>query len=400
VAGLALSGLVLLSPDLTLAPIHAGDIQVTGAPVDIAAEPGRTARGRVRLPDGGLPAPTTAPAPVPVDRPGTIDARQFVAALEAARSLGAAAGVSFAAVRDGEVVWSGGAGRHRASSTEIDADDPLVIGSLTKTFVAATVLQLVEEGRLSLSDSVRDLLPAQTTLSPKITIRQLLDHTSGLADVFNDTTRLGLEEQPERAWTPAEVMKTLHAPWYKPGEGWAYANTNYFLLGLVIERVTGSTLADELTRRFLGPLGLESTRLLTSAPDDGGPLAPAWTTIFWASGAMTAYATDLARWGDALYGGRVVNDGSSAEMRRFNSHEYGLGLQRIEVPGAVGEGHTGLLNTYTSMLLHLPEQDVTLALLVNRSHVDLGGMLAARPANGPSLLELLGVKRATPVVDD
>ena len=79
-----------------------------------------------------------------------------------------------------------------------------------------------------------------SAISGKITIRQLLNHTSGLADVFNDTTKKGLEEHPEHPWTTAEVLKTIHAPWYQPGEGWAYANTNYLLLGLAIERITGS----------------------------------------------------------------------------------------------------------------------------------------------------------------
>ncbi|MGH2402680.1 MAG: serine hydrolase domain-containing protein, partial [Candidatus Limnocylindria bacterium] len=163
--------------------------------------------------------------------------------------------------------------------------------------------------------------------------------------------------------------------------------------GLVIERVTGATLSEELKHRFLGPLGLEHTRMLTGDADDGGPLPPAWATIFWASGAMTASAADLARWGDALYGDAVLGQASREAMVALNSNDYGLGLQRIAVPGATGYGHTGLLNTYTTLLLHLPKQDVTIALLVNRSHVDLGAMLAARPPGGASLLELVGVER-------
>jgi len=290
------------------------------------------------------------------------------------------------------LLWTGADGRQRDALTSLAADDPLVIGSVTKTFVAATVLQLVEEGRLELDDAVRDHLPGMSSVSAEITIRQLLDHTSGLADVFNDRTRQGLEEHPEHAWTTAEVFETLHAPWYGPGQGWAYANTNYFLLGLVVERVTGSSLATELDERFLGPLGLDDTRLLTGATDDEGPLAPAWATIFWASGSMTASAADLARWGDALYGGDILSTRSRASMTTLNSNDYGMGLQRLHLPGAEGYGHTGLLNTYTSLLVHLPEHDLTLALLVNRSDVNIGSMLAARPPNGPSLLELVGVE--------
>jgi D-alanyl-D-alanine carboxypeptidase len=296
--------------------------------------------------------------------------------------------VTFAAVRDGNLLWAGSSGRERDGSTELTPASSLVIGSVTKTYVSAVVLQMADEGLLDLDGSVRDLLPSVPGVSGEITIRQLLDHTSGLADVFNDTTRRGLEEHPERAWTADEVLGTLHAPWYRPGEGWAYANTNYFLLGLIVERLTGSTLAAELERRMLTPLGLESTRLL-SGTDAGGPLAPAWTTIFWASGAMSASAADLARWGDAVYGDAVLQPETRAAMLALNDHDYGLGVQKIELPGATGYGHTGLLNTYTTLLYHDPTDNVTMALLVNRSHVDLGGMLMVEaPGGGPSLFEL------------
>ena len=392
-AAFLLSLLVILSPDLTLAPLSAVEPQRAGPlPVDHIDTP---APPRHLQPiDPVVPGPAPADGPhVEVDaEPPRATQAQFESAIRAAREAGGAYGVTFAAVRDGELLWAGAAGRQREATAPLTADDPLVIGSVTKTFVAATILQLAEEERLELEDSVREHLPAMTTISRDITIRQLLDHTSGLADVFNDATRKGLEEHPERAWTTAQIFKTIHAPWYEPGEGWAYANTNYFLLGLVIQHLTGLSLADELEARFLGPLELDDTRLLTAAVDDGGPLAPAWATIFWASGAMTATASDLAAWGDELYGEELLSDESRADMIALNSHDYGLGLQRIELPGALGFGHTGLLNTYTTLLVHVPDQDLTIALLVNRSHVDLVGMLAAEPSDGPSLLELVGVE--------
>ncbi|MDQ3688601.1 MAG: beta-lactamase family protein [Chloroflexota bacterium] len=382
-----LSLLVFLSPDLTLAPLSAGEPHRAG-PVPIDQVGVAVRRPRVQPIDNIAPTP----APIPDVVRSRADDGQFAAAISAARAAAGAYGVTFAAVREGELLWSGADGRQRDARTSLAADDPLVIGSVTKTFVAATVLQLVDEGRLELDDALRDHLPGMSSISTEITIRQLLDHTSGLADVFNDRTRRGLEEQPEHAWTTAEVFETLHAPWYGPGQGWAYANTNYFLLGLVVERVTGSSLATELDERFLGPLELEHTRILTGAADDGGPLAPAWATIFWASGSMTASAADLARWGDALYGGDILSTRARTAMTELNSNDYGMGLQRLHLPGAVGYGHTGLLNTYTSLLIHLPEHDLTLALLVNRSDVNIGSMLAARPPDGPSLLELVGVE--------
>jgi D-alanyl-D-alanine carboxypeptidase len=402
-AGCLLSLLFLLSPDLTLAPISAGEPLSFGVqpvnrvstpvaprhvyPVDFAAPVA------ARLAPRPAPSPSPSPAPQPSAAPA--NEGSYIAAIEAARAYGEAYGVTFAAVRDGEVLWSGAAGRYRDGATALGGADALVIGSVTKTFVSAAVLQLVEEGRLSLGDTVREHLPQETAVTPDITIRQLLDHTSGLADVFNDTTKIGIETHPEHAWSASEIMATLHAPWYAPGQGWAYANTNYYLLGLVIERITGATLADELEDRFFRPLRLDSTSMLTGDPTNGDSLEPAWASIFWASGAMSASAADLARWGDALYSETVLSEASRAEMMKLNEDKYGLGVQRIEVPGTVGYGHTGMLKTYTSMLLHLPTENVTLALLVNRTHVDLGGMLAARPAGGPSLLDLAGVKPAT-----
>ncbi|HEX7171448.1 MAG TPA: serine hydrolase domain-containing protein [Candidatus Limnocylindria bacterium] len=386
VASVLLSTLAFLSPTLALAPLNASEPRPAIAAEAGSESGGRPTRGVRVVPLLDMVLELVAPPPRAVAEVAS-EALRYQSALDAARSAAGAYGVTFAAVRDGELLWAGSSGRARDGRTPLTPRTPLVIGSVTKTFVAAAVLQLVEEGRLRLDDPVRRHLPELGSLSREISIAQLLDHTSGLADLFNDETRIGLEEHPEHAWTSDEVLATLHAPWYQPGEGWAYANTNYYLLGLVIERMTGSTLTEELTRRFLAPLGLDSTGILDGRTP-GGPLEPAWTSIFWGSGAMSASAADLARWGDALYAGAVLEPSSRALMLELNDHDYGYGVQKVEVDGAPGYGHTGLLNTYTTLLYHLPTEGVTVALLVNRSHVDLGGMLTAEPGSGPSLLEL------------
>lgn len=371
VAAALLSLLAFVAPSLTLAPLQAVEPGLRAAPVDVAVE-------RV--------VPRLAPHLLERAAPPAAADQQLGLALEAARATGSAYGVTFALVRDGVVTWTGAAGRARDGATPLTTDARFVIGSVTKTYVAAAVLQLVAEGRLALSDPAVDHLSG-VSISRDITVRQLLDHTSGLADLFNDATRRGLEEHPGTAWTREEVFGSLHAPWYRPGEGWAYANTNYYLLGLIVESITGTSLADDLQQRLLGPMHLDATSVLTGAT--GEPLSPAWASIFWASGAMSASASDLARWGDALYDGRVLPTALRAQMLDWNDDDYGLGAQRIEVPGAVGYGHTGLLDTYTTLLLYLPSADVTLALLVNRTNVDLGAMLTAHPAgDGPSLLDL------------
>lgn len=388
-ASVLLSTLAFLSPTLALAPLNASEPRADAARPATLDESGEGASRVVRVvPLVDAPLQLVPPAPRDAAPATENDAARYQAALEAARAMAGAYGVTFAAVRDGELLWAGSSGRARDGRTPLTPSTPLVIGSVTKTFVAATILQLAEDGRLRLDDPVREHLPELRQLSRRITIAQLLDHTSGLADLFNDETRAGLEEDPGRAWTTEEVLGSLDAPWYQPGEGWAYANTNFYLLGLVIERLTGASLAEELTARFLEPLGLRTTGLLDGT-EPGGPLEPAWTSIFWGSGAMAASAADLARWGDALYAGGVLRPSSRARMLELNDHDYGYGVQLVEVAGRKGYGHTGLLNTYTSLLYHLPKERLTIALLVNRSHVDLGGMLTVEPGTGrPSLLEL------------
>jgi CubicO group peptidase (beta-lactamase class C family) len=345
---------VLVAPSLTVAPVQGG--------LNLQLEPATRRLAVARV--------TAAP-------PELVTDANLDAAADAARLAAGADAVSVAIVRAGVLAGAGTSGEPA----------PFVIGSVTKTFVAATVLQLVEEGRIELDQPLRGVLPAFPGVGRAITIRQLLDHTSGVADVFNDATSLALELQPDRAWGARELLATIHAPWHPPGAGWSYANTNYYLLGIVVEHVTGNPLATELERRFLGPMGLTDTRMLTIA--DPEPLTPAWATVFWASGAMASSATDLARWGDALYGGTVLGAATRDEMLTFNDHDYGLGAQRIEIGGLAGVGHTGLLDTYTSLLLHLPARGVTIALSVDVPRAPLEGMLRATPAGGgPSLLEL------------
>lgn len=358
---------VLLAPDLTVAP----------ARVDRGPDP-RPSVVAEQVLAGGPPA-------------GSIDAPLYPPALEAALLTSGASGVEFAVVHDGLISWAGAAG-HELAGNMLSASRPMVIGSVSKTFVAADILSLVEEGRLSLDSTLGELLPPHRAVSPDITVEQLLDHRSGVADLFNKATVGGIESSPDRVWTRDEVLATLGNPSNAPGAGWSYANTNFFLLGMVAERVDGRPLEAQLSERFLVPLGLTSTRMLTV--DDPAPLTAAWATIFWGSGAMVSSAADLARWGDALYGGRLLEPATMARMLDFGAEDYGLGTQRLTLGSEVGVGHTGLLDTYTTLLFHLPDGGPTLALVVNSPHAPLSAMVnAAAAGGGPSLLELATTDR-------
>ena len=328
-----------------------------------------------------VPRVAVAPVPLAVARLAALEGPRFPAALDAARAIAGAGQVTFAAVRDGQLLWSGSSGPGSR------ANAPLVIGSVTKTFVAAAVLELAEAGLLDLDGPIGDLLPALPGVPVSVTVRQLLDHTSGIADLYNPVTSEAIEMAPNDGWSARRLFGTIQPPWHPPGAGWSYSNANYYLLGLVVERVTGRPLADQLSRRFLDRLDLTSTRVLTEAHPE--PLTAAWATVFWSSGAMVSSAPDLARWGDALLGGEVLHAPMRDAMLAFNDDGYGLGAQRIEVAGRSGVGHTGLLDTYTSLLLYLPDEGVTIALLVDRPGAPLVAMLTARPAgSGPSLVEL------------
>jgi D-alanyl-D-alanine carboxypeptidase len=330
------------------------------------------------------------PGPVIHVQPAMVSAEAAAVlqrALYAAHAAVGSYGVTFAAVRDGSLIWAGASGVERDGRTVLTPDRPLVIGSVMKTFVSALVLQLVQEGRLALDQPVATLLPDAPASVGAVTVRQLLGHSSGLADVYNDTTKAMLEMTPERSLSPIEILATLPEPWFAPGQSWTYSNTNYLVLGLVAERVLGRSLGDAIETRLAAPLGLPSAHTLDPA-DAGSPLRPAWASVFYGSGAMAASAADVAAWGDELYGGTLLSAEMRALMLQFNEHDTGLGVQRLEVGTHKGYGHSGLMSTYTSLLVYLPDADLTLAVLVNLAHADINGMLTFAPAGGTSLLDL------------
>ncbi len=312
-------------------------------------------------------------------------ATELQAALQRARAAFGVYGAQVAVSWDASQSWTGADGVMRDGRTPLSAEQPLVIGSVTKTFTAALILQLAEEGRLSLNDPVARYLPKVPRLTKGITVRELLGHTSGLADFYNPLHD-ALIAQPHKVWTPDEVLRRIGPMWFKPGADWGYSNTNYVVLGLLAEAVTGVPVEAELARRFFLPLGLDRTHLVST---DGGKLVDtSWTTSFWTAGAITSTASDLVRWGDALYGGSVLKPATLRAMLTFNDDDYGLGARRLPFGKHVGVGHTGLLATYTAIVVHFPADGVTVALLVNRSKVDLPAMLSARLNSQPSLLDL------------
>ncbi len=357
------------------------------------------------------PAPTpTTPVDVSIlDRTG-IRAR-LQAALDADRAVLAAPAIS-AAVRfaDGST-WSGTSGvADLASGRALSPETPFPIASVSKTFLAAEVMTLVDAGSLHLEDRVARLLPAVLLggqkIDSRITVRELLDHTSGLRDYLIDKKLdAAVEADPTKVWTPAMALAYVGKPVAAPGAGYHYANTNYVLLGLIAEKITGRSLAVEYRARFFDPLALSSTFYqgaeaavaemptayqydsvaLDAVPrdvTDGTAIRPftAIATAAGAAGSVAASAPDLARWAEALYGGEVlpaadvqamVDDALRTEALK-PAYPYGLGVQVFTINGRVSYGHSGRLVGARSAVRWFPVAGVSIAVLTNESRFDPG----------------------------
>ena len=230
------------------------------------------------------------------------------------------------------LIWAGQAGSAILSpQTPVTADTLFSIGSISKTFVAALAGRLAARGTISLDDPLAKYVPTFHDAA-SITLRQLLNHTSGVQDPFADPDMAeAILANPGQPWTTAQVLSWIGRPYaFAPGKGYHYSNTNFVLLGEVVEKATGQSLASLVRSEFLTPLGLTHTFLQTEETVPGnkahGYMAPAGprdnsagtmipftaeATAVGPAGAYVSTATDLARWGDALYGGNVLDQAHS-----------------------------------------------------------------------------------------
>jgi D-alanyl-D-alanine carboxypeptidase len=232
-------------------------------------------------------------------------------------------------------------------------DQRFRVGSVTKTFTATIVLQLVAEGRVRLSDALERYLPGIVPGGKRITIRQLLNHRSGLANITEYPEWL---QQASRSPTlrPIDTLRFAAAKplVFPPGSQWRYSNTNYIALGLVIEKVTGNTYRHELKRRILDPLALKRTELprtrrMQDLDDEGeNPNGP------WAAGALISDAHDISRFFSALLSGRLLSEELLAQMKQTvvldHEHGDGLGIVSSRLPCGRFWGHDGGILNYAT----------------------------------------------------
>ncbi len=291
-------------------------------------------------------------------------------------------------------VWSGVAGMADVETGEaMHPDSKFGIGSITKTFVSVVVLQLVEEGVLSLDDTLPEVLPDETAArfpdSDRITVRMLLNHTSGIADWVSQTTAEATAADPSMIWDIETVLDlaAAQAPYFPPGEGYMYSNTDYTLLGMIIEQATGQSWREQVRSRILEPLDLENTVVRdpgdTSMPDGHahgyGDVGSGVVDVTYADPSMAGAAggnaivsttADLARFLDAvLAGGLFQNPATLAEMMTFVDapdeqgfpYWYGLGLERYIFPeDIIVIGHGGGAVGYGSVMYHAPDYGITI----------------------------------------
>lgn len=313
-----------------------------------------------------------------------------------ANDSGQPLGISMAVSVPGYRVWTGTAGESHAD-TPISQDMLFDAGSIAKNYEAALALKLVEEGRLNLDDPISRWLPEYPNVDPKINVRQLLNHTSGIYNVFDhpDFPWVGSEIDYTRRWEIEEVFENfVLAPYHPPGEGQRYSSTNYLLLTAVLEKVSGNSVTDGIEKEFLQPLALNNSFITMGAlPPSELPAAHPWSDIdndgilddldgiptTWKASLThpVLYTTpeDLVTWLAALYTDRTVLSPDSIDaMLTFPDIDnrdpggayYGLGvIDFSQLLGMAVYGHGGSSLGYNAAAAYLPDYDVVLAWAIN-----------------------------------
>ncbi|HEU4598076.1 MAG TPA: serine hydrolase domain-containing protein [Pyrinomonadaceae bacterium] len=279
--------------------------------------------------------------------------------------------------------------------------DLMLQGSVGKTYAAALALQFVGEGRIGLDDKIEKYLGGEKWFprlpnARDITVRMLMNHTSGLVRYeFKEQFTKDLTANPSKVWKPEELVAYIldTAPPFAAGKGWEYSDTNYIVLGMIIERVTKSTYYREVTKRILKPLGLKRTvpsdsrvipGLVQGYAGADNPFGGSDEMIVggrfvinpqfeWTGGGMASTTEDLARWAKLLYEGKTFRRSLLPEMfdgvaaRLGPEAKYGLGVIIRPTPHGISYGHSGFFPGYLTEMAYFPELKTAIAVQVNTS---------------------------------
>jgi D-alanyl-D-alanine carboxypeptidase len=273
------------------------------------------------------------------------------------------------------------AGTDGPGGGSLTPDAEFRVGSLTKTFVAVMVLQALDEKEIGLDDLVTRHAP-DLAIAEGITIRQLLAHRSGLPEYTDGELAPAVQANPTRTWTPEDVLALVadQPRDFPPGERFAYSNTNYIVAGVLLERLTGQSLADNLRSRIVDRLNLGATYFSpdirrepiggfsSSLPGGDTEAVPyrALETSAGAAGALVSSAPDLATFLRALAHGELLADDSYAEMvSGLPAEGHSLGVFAADPPSETGISNSGAIPGFTAYMQYDPATGDTFVLLLN-----------------------------------
>lgn len=309
-------------------------------------------------------------------------------------------GAAVVIMRGGATIYTAGRGlADVAARRAITPDSLFRMGSITKQFTAAVILQLVREGRISLDDPLSRFFPDYPRPGATATVRQLLNHTSGIQS-YTGIPGWMVEANTNRPYTTAQmiaVFRDLPSP-TPPGQAWAYNNSGYVLLGAIIEQVTGRPWHQAVADRITGPLhlatigygvdregGAAMARGYTSTDGQVRPAQLIHMSVPHGAGALVGTVGDLARWANALHHGRVVSPALYAQMiaptalPEGRSHPYGFGLGTDVLRGRPTIGHGGGIFGFNTESIYIPSDDLFVAVFANSdSPATPPGLVAAR----------------------
>lgn len=291
-------------------------------------------------------------------------------------------GISASVFYPGVGTWKGVTGFSH-SGFPITSDMEFGIGSNTKLFTGVLLLKLAENNIINLDDSLYQHLQNFNNVNPNITIRQLLNHTSGIADVINVVGYAdSILTNPTRIFTPTEVMSWVGPPLFPAGTSWNYCNTNYILAGMIAESATGQSFGQLLRDSILSPLQLDSTFLgvydsvlyTIAHPWQGGldkfsTPRKALNSVAWSAGAMYSTSGEMAQWYHSLMNGQVLNQTSFNELTTFvGSGNYGIGLYKTNVIGRTVWQHGGTIwGGYNSSMVYDTATGIIICVLINQN---------------------------------
>ncbi|HEX8705528.1 MAG TPA: serine hydrolase domain-containing protein [Myxococcaceae bacterium] len=296
--------------------------------------------------------------------------------------------------RDGKTIFRKAYGlAHLERGSRLTPDAVFRIASITKTMTAAAILQFVEKGQLSLEDEVTKHFPDYPTRGQRITLRHLLSHTSGLPD-YADLDLRGARNRP-----PQQLLAlTQDLPLgFMPGTDYAYSNTGYVLLGLLIEKLSGLSYGEYMERQLFKPLGMRHTvyasrglpglvpgyRKKEGQYENVGELD---ATLPYAAGALLSTVDDLARWNAALDAGKVLSERSLREaftrtpLRGGRTASYGLGWGLLDEGPYAIQHHAGDFEGYTGIVYRVPARRLAVIVLSNNIDSERHFFLAPKVA--------------------